>query len=86
MSLAAATKYFFEQAAEGLNLEPGVRQLLETPQREVMVQVPVVKDDGTLEVYLGFRVQHNNARGPFKGGVRFHPSVDLDEVRGWRPS
>jgi glutamate dehydrogenase (NAD(P)+) len=82
MSLAAATKYFFEQAAEGLNLEPGVRKMLETPQREVMVQVPVVKDDGTVEVYSGFRVQHNDARGPFKGGVRFHPSVDLDEVRG----
>ena len=59
MSLADATKHFFEQAAAGLDLEPGVRQLLETPQREVMVQVPVVKDDGTLEVYLGFRVQHN---------------------------
>jgi glutamate dehydrogenase (NAD(P)+) len=82
MSLAAATKYFFEQAAEGLNLEPGVRKMLETPQREVMVQVPVVKDDGTVEVFSGFRVQHNDARGPFKGGVRFHPSVDLDEVRG----
>ena len=56
--------------------------MLETPQRELMVQVPLVKDDGTLEVYSGFRVQHNNARGPFKGGFRFHPSVDLDEVRG----
>ncbi|HKM38632.1 MAG TPA: Glu/Leu/Phe/Val dehydrogenase [bacterium] len=82
MSLADATKYFFEQAAKGLDLNPGVRKLLETPQREVMVQVPVAKEDGTLDVYLGFRVQHNNARGPFKGGVRFHPSVDLDEVRG----
>ncbi|HHV07470.1 MAG TPA: Glu/Leu/Phe/Val dehydrogenase [Firmicutes bacterium] len=82
MSLAAATKYFFEQAAQGLDLEPGVKQMLETPQRELLVQVPLVKEDGTLEVYSGFRVQHNDARGPFKGGFRFHPSVDLDEVRG----
>jgi len=82
MSLAAATQYFFEQAAQGLNLKPGVKKALETPQREVMVSFPLVRDDGTVEVLSGFRVQHNNARGPYKGGLRYHPSVDIDEVRG----
>ena len=82
MSLAAATQFFFEQAAQGLNLKPGVKKALEMPQREIMVQIPVVRQDGSIDIVSGFRVQHNDARGPYKGGLRFHPSVDLDEVRG----
>ena len=56
-------------------------KLLRSPFREMHVEVPVRMDDGTLEVFSGYRVQHNGARGPYKGGVRFHPDVDLDEVR-----
>jgi glutamate dehydrogenase (NAD(P)+) len=55
--------------------------VLKSSYREVQVQIPVVRDDGKLHVYSGYRVQHNGARGPYKGGVRFHPDVDLDEVR-----
>ena len=86
MSLAAATKYFFEQAAEGLNLEPGVRQLLETPQREVMVQVPVVKDDGTLEVYLGFRVQQTTLAAPSRAASGSIPVWTWMRFVAWQPS
>src|SRR5919205_646354 len=58
-----------------------VRAVLKSSYREVQVQIPAVGDDGKLRVYSGYRVQHNGARGPYKGGVRFHPEVDLDEVR-----
>ncbi len=58
-----------------------MRQILRTSYRELTVQVPVRMDDGTLEVYTGYRVQHNAARGPYKGGIRYHPDADLDEVR-----
>lgn len=81
-SLATSTQLFFREAAGHLRLDPSIVKILEKPQREIMVQVPLVKEDGNLEVFSGFRVQHSNARGPFKGGIRFHPSVNLDEVRG----
>jgi glutamate dehydrogenase (NADP+) len=55
--------------------------LLAQPQREIHVNVPVVMDDGSLKIFPGYRVQYNNARGPFKGGIRYHPQVDLDEVK-----
>ncbi|HWP49891.1 MAG TPA: Glu/Leu/Phe/Val dehydrogenase dimerization domain-containing protein [Candidatus Limnocylindrales bacterium] len=72
----------FENAAERLKLEPYMRKILRTPFREIAVQLPVVMDDGRIEVFTGYRVQHNGARGPYKGGLRYHPDVDLDEVRG----
>jgi glutamate dehydrogenase (NAD(P)+) len=72
----------FETAAELLGLSHSMRQRLCTPFREITVQVPVLMDNGEIEVFLGHRVQHNGARGPTKGGVRYHPSVDLHEVRG----
>jgi glutamate dehydrogenase (NAD(P)+) len=71
----------FLRAAASLALEDDVVKLLRAPFRELHVEVPVRMDDGRLEVFPGFRVQHNGARGPYKGGVRFHPHVDLDEVR-----
>jgi glutamate dehydrogenase (NAD(P)+) len=71
----------FLRAAANLALEDDVVKLLRAPFRELHVEVPVRMDDGRLEVFPGFRVQHNGARGPYKGGVRFHPHVDLDEVR-----
>jgi glutamate dehydrogenase (NAD(P)+) len=81
-SLAEAAHYYFTQAAKALNLNPGMIKLLDKPMREVAVNIPLVKDDGSVEVYSGYRVQHNNACGPFKGGLRYAPSVDIEEVRG----
>jgi glutamate dehydrogenase (NAD(P)+) len=71
----------FLRAAAALGVEDDVVKLLRAPFRELHVEVPVRMDDGRLEVFPGFRVQHNGARGPYKGGVRFHPDVNLDEVR-----
>lgn len=71
-----------EAAANLLQLSDAMRLRLRTPFREISVQVPVLMDDGSVRVYIGHRVQHNGARGPTKGGVRYHPTVDLDEVRG----
>jgi glutamate dehydrogenase (NAD(P)+) len=80
MALAAAQDQF-DAAADHLNLEPGLRSVLRVPQREWTVRFPVRRDDGSVEVYTGYRVQHNVARGPAKGGLRFHQATDLDDVR-----
>ena len=71
----------FNKAADLLALDPGMRKLLSTPTREVTVSIPVVLDDGRLEVFTGYRVQHSIARGPAKGGIRYAPDVNIDEVR-----
>ena len=71
----------FERAADVLGLEENLSKSLMMPDRELSVEVPLVKEDGGLNVFQGYRIQHNNARGPFKGGIRFHEEVDLDEVR-----
>jgi glutamate dehydrogenase (NAD(P)+) len=68
-------------AVDVLGLDDGLHQLLATPRRSLQVAVPLRRDDGTLEVLQGYRVQHNLSRGPAKGGIRFHPHTDLDEVR-----
>jgi glutamate dehydrogenase (NAD(P)+) len=73
--------HYFDVAAERLGLEEDVRAVLRSNYREVQVQVPIRQADGRIHVYSGYRVQHNAARGPYKGGVRYHPEVDLDEVR-----
>ena len=75
------TNIFFDRAADRLKLADGVRELLRRPWRELTVSVPVRMDDGRIEVFTGYRIQHNGARGPYKGGVRFHPAANLDEVR-----
>lgn len=72
---------YFDRAADVINLDPSMRRLLKMAKREVQVEVPLEKDDGTFETLVGYRVQHNNARGPMKGGLRYHWEVDLDEVR-----
>ncbi|MEX2171472.1 MAG: Glu/Leu/Phe/Val dehydrogenase dimerization domain-containing protein [Pirellulales bacterium] len=72
---------YFNQAADLLGLPPYMRTLLGEPMREVTVQIPVEMDSGELRCFMGYRVQHNRARGPMKGGIRYHPEVDLDEVR-----
>ncbi len=64
-----------------LGLEPGVIEVMKNPKRELAVNFPVKLDDGSVKVFTGYRVQHNEARGPFKGGIRYHPQVDIDEVR-----
>ncbi len=71
----------FDIAAEHLKLDPGLRQVLRTPKRIMEVSIPVKMDNGQLKVFTGFRVQHNIARGPAKGGIRYHPGVTLDEVK-----
>ncbi|MGA7830498.1 MAG: Glu/Leu/Phe/Val dehydrogenase [Terracidiphilus sp.] len=71
----------FDFAARKLNLEDGLWKLLRTPAREVIVHFPVTMDDGRIEMFTGFRVQHSIARGPGKGGIRYSPEVTLDEVR-----
>ena len=71
----------FNFAAQKLNLDPGLWKILQYPSREIIVHIPVSMDDGRLEVFTGFRVQHSIARGPAKGGVRYSPDVNLDEVR-----
>ena len=71
----------YESAADALRLDDEVRMLLAGPHREIAVQVPVRMDDGGLRLHTAYRVQHNGARGPYKGGLRYHPEVDLDGVR-----
>ena len=79
-ALAAALAQF-DAAADHIALDDGLRAVLRVPQREYTVHFPVKRDDGSVEVFAGFRVQHNVARGPAKGGLRFHPRADLDDVR-----
>ena len=71
----------FERAAHRLKLDAGLRKILSTPKRALTVSIPVRMDDGRYEVFTGYRVQHNMARGPAKGGIRYHPDVTLDEVK-----
>src|ERR1700684_418784 len=71
----------FDNAAEKLGLDDGVRKVLRKPTREITVHIPVQLDDGRLEVFTGYRVQHSLVRGPGKGGIRYGPDVTLDEVR-----
>ena len=77
--LAAAAR--FDEAAARLKLDDGMRKVLRSPEREITVSIPVQLDDGRLEVFTGYRVQHSSARGPGKGGIRFAPDVTPDEVR-----
>ena len=73
--------HYFDVAKERLGLRDDVAEVLMSSYREVKVQIPIPMEDGRIHCFSGFRVQHNGARGPYKGGVRFHPEVDLDEVR-----
>ncbi|HUP87578.1 MAG TPA: Glu/Leu/Phe/Val dehydrogenase dimerization domain-containing protein [Acidimicrobiales bacterium] len=76
-----AVNLYFDEAAELVRLKDDFYPVLKSSYREVQVQVPVRMDDGRLETFIGYRVQHNGARGPYKGGIRYHPTADLDEVR-----
>ena len=74
-------RHHFDKAWEKLGYADDIRQIFWEPYREVSVQIPIKTADGVTHVYRGYRIQHNGARGPYKGGVRFHPEVDIDEVR-----
>ncbi|CAK7356265.1 unnamed protein product [Dovyalis caffra] len=80
MNALAATNRNFRHAARILGLDSKLEKSLSIPLREIKVECTIPKDDGTLASYVGFRIQHDNARGPMKGGVRYHPEVDPDEV------
>src|ERR1700734_4184592 len=71
----------FEEAATRLKLDAGIWKVLRSPSREIIVHIPVAMDDGSIEVFTGYRVQHSISRGPCKGGIRYGPDVSLDEVR-----
>jgi glutamate dehydrogenase (NAD(P)+) len=74
-------RHWFNAAADRIGLADDLRAVMLSAYREVQVQIPVRLADGRIHVYAGYRVQHNGARGPYKGGIRYHPEVDLDEVR-----
>ncbi|MEW6731653.1 MAG: Glu/Leu/Phe/Val dehydrogenase [Acidobacteriota bacterium] len=75
------SKQQFNEAADLIKLDEGMRQVLVNPKRQLIVSIPVRMDDGSIKVFEGYRVQHNLARGPAKGGIRYHPQVTLDEVK-----
>jgi glutamate dehydrogenase (NAD(P)+) len=81
MKAHQATQIYFNRAADLMDLSDNMRRLMSIPKREVQVQIPVELDNGEIATFVGYRVQHDDARGPMKGGLRYHPAVDLDEVR-----
>lgn len=82
MKTFEATNFFIKQASKIMDLSPRIEKLLLQPKREVRVEIALERENGQLELFTGYRVQHSNIRGPMKGGLRYHPSVDEDEVRG----
>ncbi len=81
MNAFEATNLYFRKAASIMQLSPHIVQLFETPQREVKVGLTIEMDNGEIRTFQGYRVQHDNSRGPYKGGLRYHPHVDPDEVK-----
>ena len=75
------TSAAYKAAVENLGLKPNIAKALEIPDRELQVEIPFKRDSGEIDSVIGFRVQHNNTRGPFKGGIRYHHHVDIEEVR-----
>ncbi len=81
LNLFVISQLQFDRAAYHLKLDAGLRNVLRRPKRALIVSIPVRMDDGSVHVFEGYRVQHNIARGPAKGGIRYHPNVSLDEVK-----
>src|SRR5262245_22740023 len=75
------TNAFLKRAFEALRLDSAYETLLLTPRREIRVELAIQMDNGSIGNFIGYRVQHDPSRGPYKGGLRYHPDVDLDEVR-----
>ncbi|MBI5549298.1 MAG: glutamate dehydrogenase [Deltaproteobacteria bacterium] len=82
MNVAEATEVYFRRAAKLLDVSDAMATMLSTPLREVRVQVPIALDNGEVRTFVGWRVQHDNTRGPMKGGLRYHPTVDRDQMAG----
>ena len=80
MDFFEATNCYFQEAARRMDLPANIEKLLVTPTRELQVQVSIERDNGEIETFIGYRVQHNGARGPYKGGIRYHPDVTEHEV------
>jgi glutamate dehydrogenase (NAD(P)+) len=76
-----STQLYVNRAADQIDLSQNIRRLLVTPMREVQVEVAIERENGEIATFIGYRVQHDNSRGPLKGGLRYHPDVDIDEVR-----
>jgi glutamate dehydrogenase (NAD(P)+) len=74
--------HFLQKACQQLGYDEVIYELLLKPSREIKIEIPLSKDDGSIVLFNGYRIQHHNARGPYKGGLRFHPAVDEHEVRG----
>lgn len=81
MKAFEAVQLYFNRASDQLALPENMRKMLLAPKREVQVQIAIERDSGEVETFVGYRVQHDDSRGPMKGGLRYHPDVDLDEVR-----
>jgi glutamate dehydrogenase (NAD(P)+) len=81
MNANETTQHFLQQAFEILGVDEDMKRILMTPSRELRVELTLRRDDGTIGDFIGYRVQHDDSRGPFKGGLRYHPDVDIDEVR-----
>jgi glutamate dehydrogenase (NAD(P)+) len=81
LSLFDTVAMQYDKAADAMHFDEKVRKILSKPMNEIVVNFPVLMDDGRLQIFTGYRVQHNNVLGPFKGGLRYHPNVDIDEVR-----
>jgi glutamate dehydrogenase (NAD(P)+) len=81
MQAFEATNFYFDQAAALMDLTSNMRTLMITPDRELRVEITIELDSGQIGNFIGYRVQHDNARGPFKGGLRYHPHIDQDEAR-----
>ena len=81
LSASQTVDYYFDNAAEAMDLPDSERTILKRPRRELSVELPIKLDNGDWRLYHGYRVQHDNSRGPCKGGLRYHPSVNEDEVR-----
>jgi glutamate dehydrogenase (NAD(P)+) len=81
VSLYEIAKNQWRRAAELMDLEPWISTILSEPKNEIRVNFPVLMDDGQYQLFKGYRVQHNNILGPYKGGIRYHPQVDIDEVK-----
>ena len=81
MTAFESVTYFFQQAARAVELDQQTCEVLSGTYREIRVQIPLRRDNGAVQTLYGYRVQHNGARGPYKGGVRYHPAANLDEVR-----
>lgn len=71
----------FNKTADSMNLNPNIRKILSITNNEIIIHFPVKMDDGSIEIFTGYRVQHNNALGPYKGGLRYHPTVDVDDAK-----